>query len=523
MTDTVKTLRYLQISGQEKYVIGQGGVPTSVCTALSEVRNGNTVTLKWNDPNDTFIDGQKICTWSHTVIVRKQGSYPKNELDGDVIVKNTMKGFYANTGFVDTVPTTIGDKYYYRAFPISANGVANYDPLNKFGIEMYEFTINPSDSNPTTCVAYSGTNASYTPAYMDYSSGNFNYGSWANAFFMKLFKPCMVKSNGTVDYYLNPNDYTKQEDGSTDSDVANTSYDGNAMVEIGQIWVSEQIKDGKYYIRIANGKVDDSFDCYTHLKADRTCRKNIYRALFDGALLNGKIRSISGLSACCNQSGNNQINYAKANGAGWDIDEYSLRRVINYLLVLISKSLDTQTKFGQGVTSGGEGGKVVSGTLNNKGMFWGSNGTTSAVKVFHMENLWGNLWKIVNGLLLVNGKEKFKLTSDSKLDGSNTNNYNLTGDGYIDSGVTPSGTSGGYISKMTLVPKLGLCPTVMSGSQSTYYCDAMWYNNSGTYFARFGGSSGNGAGCGAFYCVLSFAVGDSYWSYGVSLSYKSAS
>jgi hypothetical protein len=58
-----------------------------------------------------------------------------------------------------------------------------------------------------------------TPAAM--GSTSFNYGSWKNAFFMP--RPCMLKFDGTVDYYLNPNDYSKKEDG-TASDITNFEY-----------------------------------------------------------------------------------------------------------------------------------------------------------------------------------------------------------------------------------------------------------------------------------------------------------
>lgn len=44
-------------------------------------------------------------------------------------------------------------------------------------------------------------------------------------------RPCMLKSDGTVDYYLDPDDYTKKEDGETPSDIANVNYNGNAMME----------------------------------------------------------------------------------------------------------------------------------------------------------------------------------------------------------------------------------------------------------------------------------------------------
>lgn len=52
-------------------------------------------------------------------------------------------------------------------------------------------------------------------------------------------RPCMLKFDGKVDYYLNPDDYTLKEDGSP-SDVSNTSYDGNAMMEFSPVFIKVQ-------------------------------------------------------------------------------------------------------------------------------------------------------------------------------------------------------------------------------------------------------------------------------------------
>ena len=392
---------------------------------------------------------------------------------------------------------------------------------------VYDLLIDDAnESNPASAVSYAGINTAYTPSYMDYSGGSFNYGSWADAFFMKLFKPCMLKYDGTVDYFLDPTNYAYKDDKITLSDVSDADYAGNAMVQIGQIWISEEnTTDGKKHIRIANRKLDDSFECYTHKRKDGTYNDYVYRSLFDGALVSGKIRSIKGQTVCKNTTGDNQLTYAQANGAGWNIDEYALRRTINYLLILMGKSLNTQAVFGQGVTSGAEAGQAALGTLSDKGMFWGSNGTTTAVKVFHMENLWGNTWKLTNGLILAGSKMKYKMCEGTG-DGSTTENYNKTGEGYIDSNITPSGTSGGFINEMTLIPGIGLVPKTMGGtgsSDSTYYCDKTWYNTSQTDFARFGGISADGSGCGAFYCIVARVVGHSDWTYGVALSYKKQS
>lgn len=502
------------------------GIPTSICTNLRKFQDGTTVRLNWKDPDNTVIDGQTLCSWGKTVIVRKAGEYPQDETDGEVIITNTTRNAYDVTPLIDTLPDNEND-YYYRAFPISLNRVVNFDPQNKFGLKVFEFLINPNDSNPATAVKYAGENENYTPAYMDYSTGKFNYGDWKKAFFMSLFRPCMLNPDGTVKHYLNPDDYTLQEDGITPSDVANTSQTANAMVEIGQIWLAEEeLSSGAIRVRIASEKISDDFDCYTHMKKDGTYCEYIYRSIYDGCNISNKIRSLSGQAICKTVAGGTQIAYAKANGTNWNVDEYSVRRLINYLLILIGKSLDTQTTFGTGRYSGGSSNsnnQLNTGTLDKKGMFYGDN-NNGAVKVFHIENWWGNIWKITQGCIQKAGKLLYKMCEGTG-DGSTTENYNTDGTGYIDSGVTLSGTiSELYIKRMRAIPGLGLVPTAESGgSSSTYYGDGMWSNSTVVGFALFGGAPVDGLLVGAFAFAVNAAVSASGWAFGVSLSYKNAS
>lgn len=132
--------------------------------------------------------------------------------------------------------------------------------------KIYGFTINASESDPAQAVTYIKDAIGMTPAKMNYSTGIFDYGSWEDAFFMP--KPCMLKSDGTVDYYLKPTDYTKKADG-TASDVANTAYDGNAMMEWGQngkkIWlkvIPSGNKEGATVL-IADHKAGNYFHDYS--------------------------------------------------------------------------------------------------------------------------------------------------------------------------------------------------------------------------------------------------------------------
>ena len=153
---------------------------------------------------------------------------------------------------------------------------------------------------------------------------------------------------------------------------------------------------------------------------------------------------------------------------------------------------------------------LQTGTMNTKGLFWGENTGKFGVKVFGMENFWGNQWRRTAGLMLANGITKAKLIPP----------YNTDGSGYKTiSSVAPSGTSGGFI-KDIIFTKDGFAPHVASGSESTFYCDGLWYNNEITAFALFGGPLANGRLCGSLCVILDAASSGAIWSFGASSSYK---
>ena len=497
------------------------GIPPTNCTNLRVEKVSANYQLEWNDSKDTVINDLTLCTWGGTTIVRKAGSYPESIEDGEIVLTNKERNKYSNSSYVDT-PEDAESEYFYRAFPYSVNGVYNLDKSNYFGGDtVYEFIIDTTNSNPKTCVKYAGMNADYTPAHMDYTNQVFNYGSWADSFIMSLFKPCMLKYDGTVDYFLNPEDYSLKEDG-TASDISNESYNGNAMVQIGQFWIKTAQEGAKIHVYIANKQIDENYKDFMHYGVDGTLKQYVYRAMYDGCNISNKIRSLSGKAICKNVAGNTQIAYARANGANWDSDVYADRMQINMLLILIGKSLDSQTVFGTGRYTGGSqnsNNQLNTGQLDKKGMFYGDN-NNGAVKVFHIENWWGNIWKITQGLLQSGGKLYVKMTR-GRQDGSSVDDYQQTSvTGYIGTGVTLSGTSGGYISGMKLVSPFGILPQVVSGSSSTFMCDGCWWNKDLIGFARFGSNPNDGLLVGAFALNVYNVVSHSVWTYGVALSYK---
>lgn len=389
---------------------------------------------------------------------------------------------------------------------------------------VYSWHVDPAISNSFDAVTYLEDAVGMTPAAM--GSDTFNYGSWEYAFFMP--KPCMLKSDGTVDYYLDPNDYTKKADG-TPSDVANSDYDGNAMMEWGKIWykfVGTEV-DGEGHFYVSNYKVDDTYHCWCNIDSENNETDHFYTAIYNGTGTT-KLRSISGV-ALTSTSGNGNTNVtqevtkATANNTTpaveWYTEVFSDKLLINALLVLMGKSLNTQSTFGRGLDTGEQTVKeaYITGTLNDKGLFWGvtANGN-SAVKVFGMENWWGCVWHRVAGCISVDNALKVKLTYGTA-DGSAANGYNQTGNGYIDNGNIP--TSNNFVKTMSY-NELGYSPSSVTGGSSTTFYGDYFYQDTGTRYLLLGGSSGAGVHAGAFYFYLLNTPGNVNWNIAAALSCK---
>lgn len=419
----------------------------------------------------------------------------------------------------EALPTskyTDGKNYYITdAYP-------DWEPIPTV---VYGYHVDPDESDPYDAVTYLNDAVGMTPAAM--GSTAFNYGSWQNAFFMP--KPCMVKFDGTVDYYLDPNDYTKKADG-TASDVADPNYDGNAMMEWPLIWYKYEAgtADGEGYFYVSNKQADNTFHCWCNYDCDGNIINNFYTAIYNGTGTD-KLRSISGV-ALTSANGNGGTTYsqestrAMANNTTakteWFIDVWSDRMLINGLLILMGKSLNSQATFGRGLDTGGQTAKeaYVTGALNDKGLFWGNiSAGTSGVKVFGMENWWGCVWHRTVGLIgLTNGDTAYKLTYGT-VDGTTNDGYSTTGDGYhINTVARPSSN---YV-KSCKFGDFGYLPlSTTGGSASTYYTDYWYTNNSALTFALVGGST-VGANGGVSCFNLTYAAGSAYWDFAAALTLK---
>lgn len=507
---------------------------------------GNTVfkRYKYNSDNDEWLFEYNLNNSSFTAaqwatIQSGFTSADKDKLNGieaqanKTVVDDTLSSSSENPVQNKVINAALGNKVDASDLTDLANTVSNI--ANRVDVieerldhetVIYGWHVDPDESDPADAITYLKDAVGMTPAAMGAST--FSYGSWVNAFFMP--KPCMLKFDGTVDYYLDPNDYSKKADG-TASDVADPTYEGNAMMEWPLIWWKYEpgTEEGEGYFFCSNRKVDDTYKCWCNIDSKNQIIDHFYTAIYNGTGTD-KLRSISGVqltpaNGSGNTSGTTEINRALANNTTedveWYIDVWADRMLINGLLILMGKSLDSQGVFGRGIEIGSQTAKeaYVTGALDDKGLFYGDiSGSSIAVKVFGMENWWGLVWRRTAGLVgLANGTTAVKMTYGTE-DGTTSEGYNTTGNGYyIDTNIRPNS---GYVSKMHFNTLGFYLPMTINASATTKWCDYWSTNNSATTYALVGGSSHSGASDGFSYFALIYGFSYVYWNISAAPSCK---
>lgn len=477
-----------------------GGIEPSNMRKFTANAYSGKVRLECQLPLETTINGQILCSVAGAIIRKKTTGYPKDEFDGELVADIKTSGYIIDQN------SSINSTYYYAAFPYTGQGVYNRSPNNRALFNqmtdgyLYGYDLNLEDSNPNTRVSYPPDvmNYNYTPAYMNYSTGVFNYGSWPSTHGDTSFmpRPCMLKFDGTVLHYLNPNDYTKQYNSTSSSSVATLSSNANAMMEWPKIYIHRELVNNVYKFRCSNIKYDSDWDCWCNYDVNNHVIDHFYTGIYPGIMkIDGytdQLRSISGVTIQSARGPAGISNYyydyymkcaynnnSGSNGSIWDVEVLSDRMLIQDLLVMMARTTDCKTAYGKGSAMDGV---KTNGTMNTKGLFWGSNTTTNGVKIFGMENWWGNRYRLMNGLAAHCESSnisnmKFKITKGTH-DGSTKSSYtDKNSSSYIPAynyykNLENVIFGSGYIDGMNFVSPYGrLYPNSFNGSSSTYECD----------------------------------------------------
>lgn len=419
--------------------------------------------------------------------------------------KETLKDVFSSEGLV-----TFYLKYT-GTYLLTCNGYTMQVTTNKVGetIEIefdnetanpkiYGFRIDGSLSNPDDMVSYDVQydgkdvlNKEFTPARMNFDELKFEYGSWKPVLDKWLCpRPCLLAQNGTVYCYLDEDDYTLDTDG---NDVTKylTGEEGlyNAMCEWGKngkkIWykiVPDTDDDSSATIYVADGQADPDFVAWSFYDCNDHLIDHFYTRIYQGGVVNDIVRSISDTDEITSQWAVDKMELTTnralalnldAENPIWYILTYADLLLITLLTILISKSLNSQEKFGLGECDNYNPDFNKRGILNKKGMFYGTDDGVIGVKIFGMENIWGGHGERVHGLWWdkTNLKYKIKLTYGTA-DGTGCRGFNYSTNEYKVAATLSSSfsKSDGFSSKMKY-SKYGMFHCENNGSESTCYCD----------------------------------------------------
>lgn len=439
-------------------VITAGYKPSSIIN-LSITRLQKTAALTWTDPEDFTVDDTP-CTWARTVLIRKAGSAPQSIHDGTEVAVITERNKHTKTPYTDSI-SEIDIMYYYAVYSVSTDGVvsnlSNIVSIMVPTAKTMTVILDLNDSNPETC-------GYYVDDAVGMPSGKTEeaISAWQEFF---GYKPCYFK-NGKVVGYLNPNDYTKFENG--DPVDITDRRDGDVMVEFPRRGIKIN-KSGKIItVSMTEDPDNPEFTYYAHTRGDN--RKDYfylgaYPAWLEQDSHTLYLKSISGVSHYTQMFLDECRDSAHNNGSGYEQMTWFQWIYIQVMYILEFRgNLNSQKALGIGNSF-----TYTTGDLNTKGLLYGLEyevyGEYEPVKLFGLEYIYNEESEtILEGLFIT--KDKRILTA--------TDNFNDELTGYTDQQIKLEfPLDGGYISDVVASSELGFLPMEYNGSDSTYFCDFM--------------------------------------------------
>ena len=326
--------------------------------------------------------------------------------------------------------------------------------------------------------------------------------------------PMVLSSTGDEKFKLNPNDYTKQANGTTADRPL-----GNDTVCKFPIRGIKRWKNGSVsFLSITdNPNAEAQGFIYTTFYYGNKRLTEFYLGAYDAYEANKKLYSYHDVAPKVNTTLTQFRNLAKARGAGYQLVDGYMIDYLQACYLMVHKSADCQTTVGNGRTSTSA---IVSGLadkfgMNNELATDEQKKANGAVKCLGIENLWGNVWNWVDGMYIDN-VYRIKKSNNPDIFNDYGYGYKICGKG------TEYGSSNGMLGNVSDVAwndELGFYPTsVQGGGQNKFYCDGLW--QSSDRCALFGSSYLNGLNVGVFCWGLNYAASYSYATFGSRLAFK---
>ncbi len=323
----------------------------------------------------------------------------------------------------------------------------------------YGVRISLNTSNPQSAVTY-------TDDAVGMTGGS---SAWDEMPIYREIRPCILK-DGAVEYYLNLSDFTKKSDG-TASDI-HTGTDGDVMIEFPKVGFKIESSGNYLYVKITN---DPNAEGYSYAAFRRYAGENssvyknhLYLGAYLGYVMDGKLRSLSGYSPSRSITMDSFRTYAHEKGNGYGLQSFYAVTLLQCLYLIRYKTLDSQTACGFGASNTNLVRYNTGGTKYHP-MFYAGTSTYPQIKVFGIEDLWGNQQTYLDGIGCDSNWNFIVNRNHEKGDNCGVDSY--------PSGVDISETwysigVGSYMSKPQGSNELGFLLKEWNANESTYFCDA---------------------------------------------------
>jgi hypothetical protein len=343
-------------------------------------------------------------------------------------------------------------------------------------------------------------------------------------------KGCILNLDGTVNYYLNSNNWAFKEDGVTPSDL--TGADGNVMVEIPRFWF-KRIDVGSVYTWEITTSPRLGFSLHPAFVKDNIEVSHRYYGAYDACfwdatdglyksglnldnasnLFNAtedRLSSVAGVYPIVGLTRNEARLMATNNGAGWRQLDFALWSAVQMLYLIEYQSFFSQNILGDGNTNNTylyssnnqhDSPHTVAGYGNNIG-----NGSTTVVsgaglsfrpgisfmKYRGIENIYGNCWNWCDGINInigTTGTVYYTNDSNFFVDDTDKNMTKITNNLCSESN---------YIKDILPVDFAFLAKSVVRGDSKEYLTDRYFGSDSANRILLVGGDSSNGPRAGFF-------------------------
>lgn len=295
--------------------------------------------------------------------------------------------------------------------------------------------------------------------------------------------PCIL-DNGVELGKLKRDNFAQYEDGTT---APITTLGKDVMICFPKRGIKLEYLDADTLsVSMTNEEGKTGYSYMAHSYKGNDIRK-FYLGAYKGYVSFNKLYSTSGQTPTRNKTIGNFRTYAQARGTGYEQSAFFQLTFRQVMYLLKYKGQNAQIAIGRGFVDGNSSAHATGGT-NQRGMDWGESTGKDQMKLFGLEDFYGNVWEFIDGIYS-NGSRQIYVA-----DG----NFNDTGSGYTDAGTQSfSSDVNGYLRYPNGTNLAGFTNGKQTyGTDSTFFCD--YILTSASCLADFGGKWDGASAAGVF-------------------------